>query len=45
MKRVNGNIHNSPGWTVTCEYIDVFGERWLAPYPFYPWSYRMKEKR
>ncbi len=25
------------------EYTDCFGVKWLAPYPFYPWSFRIKK--
>lgn len=40
MKRVNNKFQNARGWTVICEYKDVFNKHWLASYPFYPWSYR-----
>jgi hypothetical protein len=44
MKRVDAKIHSASGWTVICEYRDAFNKRWLASYPFYPWSYRTEKK-
>jgi hypothetical protein len=44
MKRIGKTFQNSPGWTVICEYRDVFNKHWLASYPFYVWSYRIEKK-
>lgn len=43
MKRINTGFINNGGWNISCEYVDKFGQLWVAPYPFYPWSIRVKQ--
>lgn len=43
MKILNTDFIDNGRWNVICEHIDKFGEIWLAPYPFYIWSNRIKK--
>ncbi len=45
MKRVGTTFIDSGGWNVLGEYVDKFGDHWIASYPFYPWSFRNKQAK
>jgi hypothetical protein len=45
MRPTNTGFIDNGGWNISCEYADKFGQIWLAPYPFYPWSDRVKQSK
>lgn len=45
MQRIGTTFIHTQGWNLLGEYVDKFGNNWIASYPFYPWSFRQKTEK
>ena len=43
MKRIGYNFTDSVSGEGVYDYEDKYGEKYMANYPFFPWSFRVKK--